>query len=226
MDFVDMVYNDSTFFNGMLAFAVVSFLIMVVVMAVPLAIYAFESAGLYAIACRRCLQYKWLAWVPLGRVWLLGSISDQYQYLVKGKIRYRRRWLLLLITIIMALCAGCAGVMSDSVVLSDYMAAVVAQMMGEWLVLGGLIVAFRVLRAIAYFDLFRSCQPGNAVLYLVMSILLPVLLPLLVFFVRNKDLGMPPRKEPISDFLERLIQSWEENPGEEEEESSTEDPTE
>ena len=36
------------------------------------------------------IRHAWLAWVPIGNNWILGSLSDQYRYLVKGKICRKR----------------------------------------------------------------------------------------------------------------------------------------
>ena len=68
------------FYLLMLAFAVLS--------------YVFQSLGMYTIAKRRGIHNPWLAWVPVGSSWLLGSISDQYHYVVKGEERSKRKVLL------------------------------------------------------------------------------------------------------------------------------------
>ena len=45
--------------------------------------YVFQSLSLYAIARRRGIAHPGLAWVPVAYSWILGSISDQYQYVVR-----------------------------------------------------------------------------------------------------------------------------------------------
>ena len=45
---------------------------------VSIAIYVLQALGLYTIANRRGIQNPWLAWIPLGAVWILGSIHDDY----------------------------------------------------------------------------------------------------------------------------------------------------
>ena len=57
----------------------------------------------------------------------------------------------------------------------------------------------RVIRFVALFDVYRSLDPANAVLFLVLSILVGVTEPFFLFFNREKDLGMPPRKQPVVD---------------------------
>jgi hypothetical protein len=54
-----------------------------------------------------------------------------------------------------------------------------------------------VFQYVCYNDLYASCCPENQVLFLVLSILFNVTLPFFVFACRNKDGGMPPRKDEI-----------------------------
>ena len=56
-------------------------------------------------------------------------------------------------------------------------------------------VAAAVIRFIALYDVFRSLDPDNAVLFLVLSILFGITEPFFLFFNRDKDAGMPPRRE-------------------------------
>jgi len=52
-----------------------------------------------------------------------------------------------------------------------------------------------VIRYIAMYDLYTSCNPQNNVLFLVLSIFFTVTEPFFLFFIRNKDEGMPPRRQ-------------------------------
>jgi len=59
----------------------------------------------------------------------------------------------------------------------------------------GISIAFLVIRYMALYDIYRSMDPVNCVLFLVLSILFSVTEPFFLFFNRNKDLGMPPRRQ-------------------------------
>ena len=39
--------------------------------------YVLWSLGVYTIAKRRGIRKPWLSWIPVGNLWILGSISDQ-----------------------------------------------------------------------------------------------------------------------------------------------------
>lgn len=176
---------------------IVFLLLWLLMMAFSVVCYVLQSLGMYSIAKRRGIRKPWLSWIPVANMWTLGSISDQYQYVVKGKIRSRRK-VLLGLTIGMFACFClveiCALVLSFAGSEGSALGAVLMVLIAfAYLAVAVVSVVFQF---IALYDLYASCDPGNAVLYLVLSILLNVTLPFFVFACRKKDLGMPPRKAP------------------------------
>ena len=185
----------------------VFFAVLLISGAMGIAIYVLRSVGLYSIAKRRQIRHAWFAWVPLVDQYLLGCVSDQYRYVVKGENRAKRRSLLVL-SIICGL-----GIVAMEILLWYIrgnllsMARDVGEMMlmnatmKYALVIGIVLLVFLILalirgivRLVALYDLYRSCDPENAVIYLVLNILSGTTVPFFIFFNRNKDLGMPPRK--------------------------------
>ena len=167
--------------------------------------YVLGALALYSLAQRRGIRHGWLAWVPVANCWLLGSLSDQYRYLVRGEYRAKRKGLLILSGILAALVIALASL---------GIAAGITMFMGRPGSTGGLMAALVILgsvtfvvsivrivvRFIALADLYRSMDPDNGTAFLVLSILFPVTEPFFLFFNRNKDLGMPPRREqPIAE---------------------------
>lgn len=185
------------FAGGIVAVVLVIYLLALAFQVVS---YVLQALGMYSIAKRRGIRKPWLAWIPVVNVWLLGSISDQYQYVVKGKVRNRRGVLLGLQIAMYALAVVAVIAMSLSAAV-PYSAPSVAGVaiviyIVCWLAAAALTVTAAVFQYIALYDLYISCVPDNAVLYLVLSILVNVTLPFFVFACRKKDLGMPPRKAP------------------------------
>ena len=43
--------------------------------------WVLEGIAYQTMARRRGLRHRWLVWLPVGRDWIQGSLSDQYQYL-------------------------------------------------------------------------------------------------------------------------------------------------
>ena len=187
-----------------LGFASVLFGIFAVVYLVALVfgivLYVLQSIGIYAVAKRRGINNPWLAWIPVGVLWILGSISDQYQYVVKGRVRNRRKTLLgvsiavfacLLVEIIAAVVLVVAAVIGENAVAAGIGGIVMLLLYLAVLVMAIILLVFTY---IAMYDLYVSCDPSNATTYLVLSIVFNITQPFFMFFSRKKDYGMPPRK--------------------------------
>ena len=157
--------------------------------------YVFQSLGYYTIASRRGIHHSWLAWVPFGNLWIVGSISDQYQYVTKGKVKNRRK---LLLGLSIGLFAGYFLWLFATVinlVVGQEGAAILILIFGI-LAIFAVAILLAVFQYMALYDLYSSCDPNNAVLYLVLSILFSGIVPFFVFACRKRDSGMPPRKQP------------------------------
>ncbi|MBR2422221.1 MAG: hypothetical protein IKB09_07715 [Oscillospiraceae bacterium] len=175
-------------------------LIWLIAMAFSVVSYVLNAVGMYRIAKRRGIHHGWLAWIPVGSSWLLGSISDHYQYVVKQKTTKRRNALLILNILCLAmggLFGAGVGMLAVAEITGGVAAesiATVAVMAISYLGLMGLGIAVTVFCYIAYFDLFRSCKPKYDVLFLVLGIFFNVTLPFFVFACSGSDEGMPARR--------------------------------
>lgn len=186
--------------------------------------YVFLALGLYTIAQRRGLSNPWLAWIPVANVWLLGSISDQYQQMTRNKKTNRRKillWLEIALYVLMIIMVIVLFVFAFQMEMVEdgldpyydyydyisYSAEAEAEMMSSVLsfalvllcmVLVVMVAAIvqTVFLYMSYYDLFVSCDPKNATLFLILSIAFGVATPFFVFAVRNKDLGMQPPAPP------------------------------
>ena len=185
-------------------------------MLISLAIYIFTGWALYTIAKRRGIHNPWLAWVPFGNSWLIGCISDQYRSVSRGEVKNRRK--VLLITEILSAVIGavvvvlCFGTlfemmqigfenldgMSDaaSMELMNTLLGSFAIILLLCLPLMVVSIVYMVFYYIALHDIYKSCDPGNATLYLVLSIFIGICRLVFLFLCRNKDDGMPQRQEP------------------------------
>lgn len=182
--------------------------------------YILQSLGMYTIAKRRGIYHPWLAWLPIGNMWILGSISDQYQYVAKGRVRNRRKVLigltvvimlvsfLMLVSALATLFSEVAGMGAGEVLLG----ASVGTVLLAYLVILVVSVVAIVFQYMALYDLYVSCEPGNGVLYLVLSIFVGVAMPFFIFACRKKDQGMPPRKETPQEIplVEAVVDTTEE----------------
>jgi hypothetical protein len=195
-------------------------------MLMNLAAYVLSALGIYTIAKRRGLKKAWLAWIPVANAWILGSLSDQYQYLVKGQDKSKRKILLILNLLQLAVGAViaviCIYIMTDLISGSIYgfiggsmLKSIMAPGLaagGCGLLLTGLSIASAVIYYMAMYDIYTSVDPANNVLFLVLSIIFRVTEPFFLFFNRNKDDGMPPRREePHRYYQEPVYEAWDDN---------------
>ena len=162
-------------------------------MGFAIVMYVLNAVGMYRIAKRRGIRNAWLAWIPVGNEWILGSIADQYQHLIQAKITARRKLLLGLTfgSFVMGVVNSLSGVLTD-------MMAHTEQELMLWGILSllfsvlalGVNIAALVFYHMSNYDLYRSCNPKNAVTFLVLGIIFPVAQPFFYLSCRKKDLGM------------------------------------
>jgi len=185
-------------------FILLALVIIFVALVFGAVVYILQSMSMYAIAKRRGIQNPWLAWVPYGNQWILGCISDQYQYVAKGRVKNKRKWLLICqigtsvigsVAAVIEVVIGIVGMATDGSA---------AALIPVVYVLSGLLtcaagIALTVLSLMALYDLYQSCDPDNSILYLIVGIFVNIAQTIFMFICRNKDLGMPPRRpEPAA----------------------------
>lgn len=184
-------------------------------------VYILEAWALYTIAERRGINKPWLAWIPVVNVWILGSISDQYQYVMKRQVKNKRKVLLginialvaLFVFLVVFIIFGLfAGLLMMEPSMDGEMLPLESDgfrdMIGALLVIVLLAIpvwvmgiVYLVFYYMALYDVFRSCDPKNSTLYLVLSLVGNVVVEgaycIFLMLCKDKDLGMPPRKTEV-----------------------------
>lgn len=220
---------------GVIGFLAVFMLIAAVI---SLVMYIFQAVGVYTIAKRRGIKHAWLAWIPVASYWAVGCIADQYRYVAKGQVK-NRRTIMLTLAIISAVLSGVTSVISGAGI-----SALLEQMLREGgqitqgvvaggafgvsallsLVSSGVSIALLVFWFISLYDLYTSCDPKNNVVFLVLGILFSFLNAFFIFANRNKDRGMPPRKQTFHQIPQQPTWQPSEPPKEPWEENHIDDP--
>ena len=172
--------------------------------------YVLTAVAIYTISRRRGLRKPWLAWIPVVNCWLIGSLSDQYRYVVRGEEKSKRKWLLMLnillwvfvlAIVVLGIVVVCTAILGSYRFEEELLGRIMGPamgMVGLCLPLCGVAIAYAVIYYMAMYDIYRSLDPDNSVLFIVLSILFSITEPFFLFFNRNKDKGMPPRKqEPV-----------------------------
>lgn len=75
----------------------------IISMILSVAMYVMQGVALQTIARRRGIRHDWLAWVPVGSVWILGAIADDYRQRIRGGRSRLRVWMLILMAAVVLL---------------------------------------------------------------------------------------------------------------------------
>lgn len=183
---------------------------MIIFLAIGVICYVLYALSLYTIAKRREICRPWLAWIPFASAWVLGSLSDQYQYVVNRKIQSRRKALLGL-----SIGRGVAmvgylicfiGMVSRAILVDGEPDGIFA----AWLLAAMLLIQAALVLSIVYvvfysislYQVYKSCNPDTAVVFLVLSILISGIQAFFLLADRNLDRGMPPRRQQVQPLPE------------------------
>ena len=196
--------------EGFIGVVIVVMIIALFFVGLAVAGYVLRAMSLYTIAKRRGIIHPWLAWIPIGDAWILGGISDQYQYQVKKKVRNRERLLPILniAMVAMALPHFVTENLLMHAIRSGTADVGMVLPICLYVLYFALSIVTLVFTCIAMYDLYVSCDPDNAVLYLVIGIFFDFIQPLFLFFCRKKDLGLTSREEsaqPKKDCAEKNL---------------------
>ena len=196
------------FLDQLLNFGRLSALFQVPSFTLGIAAYVLTALALYTLAKRRGIDNAWFSWVPVLKLWMIGSLSDQYRYVVKGQVKSKRKVLVVLsiismvLTVAIVIVSGMAVAQVAASVFTDVsedvlmgrIVGLILTVCALALPLAGVGIASMVIQYMAVYDIYTSCDPENSVLFLVLSIVFSITQPFFLFFSRNKDKGMPPRK--------------------------------
>ncbi|MDO4288086.1 MAG: hypothetical protein Q4C55_02755 [Eubacterium sp.] len=147
----------------------VLFAFLIVLLIWSIVSYILTGVSLYKMAKDRNFKYAWLAWIPLASGYLLGALINDKVKIGALKIPHAAICLPLILTVTVILAE-----------LLDMLPAV-----------GGLLAvllcaASAIYIYAAYFRLYKIYNPKKAVLFTVLSIILPFLAPFFLFSLRNK----------------------------------------
>ena len=197
-DFGDAFFSGSAGAGIASAMLVILAVVYLLLIGFALLSYVLSSLGFYTMAQRRGIRNPGLAWVPIANYWIIGSLADQYDLAVKGREKgYRRKLLILgIVTLCLVLFMFIAygfliGMLFSS---GDSLNGVIPSaviLFLLYLLLLVVSVTTLVFYYIALYKVFDSCNPNTSTTFLVLSIVLSVTFPFLVFADRNKDLGFP-----------------------------------
>ncbi|BDF59235.1 hypothetical protein CE91St36_20520 [Christensenellaceae bacterium] len=145
--------------------------------------YVFFALGLYTMAKRRGLENPWLAWIPVVYLYVIGKLADTYAAKhMNKKTNYAVLLLGLIIgVVVLAIVTVCLSIFGGF------------RMYAIWpvfIVILILFIAAMIVYAVFYYiSLYRiyNWHSESATVLLVLSILFSVIVPFVLFALRNGD---------------------------------------
>jgi len=154
----------------------------ILICGLSIANYIIYSLALYKIACKRRVSNAWLAWLPIGTEWILGSVTDSFDE-EKGKAHSWRKVMLTTSVLTILIMIGSAVAMIIAVVVSVYKGIGTDElilftpfMLSYAGIIVGSIVSLVLTAAliICYYRIFDEIYPGKTVKYLIFTLVVPL----------------------------------------------------
>ncbi|MFL0245723.1 hypothetical protein [Candidatus Clostridium stratigraminis] len=147
--------NEGTLFAFLAVWSFIFFLFL----AIGILLYIFTSMGLYKLASNQKLENPWLSWIPVANMYILGKLIKNLKL-------------------------DTLEIPSIELILSLGFFAVLIL---RFIPLFGWIIgaAYTVLCILALYKLFKIYRPDQAVLWIILSIVLPFMGPIFIFIIRN-----------------------------------------
>ena len=180
-----------TFFIGAIAVSAV----------IGIAIYLLESISVYKMAKSAQIKNPWLAFIPVANDWVFGTLAEKYKK--KNSTKSARFGIILPvlegIVLIEAIALTIFTVISikeitgyalDAVNTSTEMAP--EQFMSLipviilYFALMAVAIAYAVVFFIALWRVYSSFDKSNATLYIVLSVIFTISVPIILFIIRNR----------------------------------------
>lgn len=145
-------------------------IILAIALVIGIICYVFNSIGLYSMAKKRNFDHPWLAWIPIAKNYLLGSLINDDVSISSWHIPYAKIFLPLMgmaLSMVMAF-------LSFIPYLGVFLGIILS-------------LALSFYYYTAQFWLYSIYDKDHRVLYLVLSVIFPFLGPIFVFMIRNND---------------------------------------
>lgn len=180
-----------TFFIGAIAVSAV----------IGIAIYLLESISVYKMAKSAEIKNPWLAFIPVANDWVFGTLAEKYKK--KNGTKSARFGIILPvlegIVLIEAIALTIFTVISVKEITGYAFDAVntSAEMVPEqfmslipviilYFALMAVAIAYAVVFFIALWRVYSSFDKSNATLYIVLSVIFTISVPIILFIIRNR----------------------------------------
>ena len=179
---------------GMIIFGVL-FIIFAVIGVISLVLWIFQAIGLQAIAKKNNIKNAWLAWLPIGDLWILGKISDTRKTFWKIKDTGKMFVILSLVQVIsvivyivgvvvLTISSISSGEILDNAIFS-FMSKSSFELMDFFIgVSSGLIILLKIW---SLYNVYYKYKGEKVIGLLICSIIFSFIIPFVLFSFRKKE---------------------------------------
>ena len=176
-------------------------LIYLLLFGILIATYILQSLSLHTLARRRGIASPWLAWLPYGNYWIIGSLARDYD----KQNNIQRRWDKTLLTLSIVFSASYLIIyfavifgtlitmlnMDAATMPEETAVAIVLVVFSAFIPIMIIATALQIITYICFFKIFESTVPDKALKYFLLSLLIPLAQPICLFLCRNKGYEHP-----------------------------------
>lgn len=187
--------------NLAMGVAVIFLFVYLLLFGILIASYILQSLAFHTLARRRGIANPWLAWLPYGNYWIIGSLARDYD----KKNGINRRWDKTLLTLSIVFSASyfvtyigviivtmVAAMNVDSATMSEETSAMI--LLAVVLIFIPIMIVATALQTITFiclYKIFESTVPEKALKYFLIYLLVPFAAPICLFLCRNKGYQHP-----------------------------------
>ena len=180
-----------TFFIGAIAVSAV----------IGIAIYLLESISVYKMAKSAEIKNPWLAFIPVANDWVFGTLAEKYKKkngtksarfgiilpVLEGIVLIESIALILFSIISVSKITGYAlDAVNTSAEMSPEQFMSLIPVIILYFALMAVLIAYAVVFFIALWRVYSSFDKSNATLYIVLSIIFTISVPIILFIIRNR----------------------------------------
>lgn len=163
---------------------------------IELALYLVGSFGLYSMANNTGMKNPWLAWIPIARDYLLGSLADRYNCTSCQKKTSFSIWLAVLSAVQLPLTGFFLAVILILLSLMYLSPLPFLMLLFLTFLLSVVRIAYTVFYLLSFYYVTMDYEPSRSVLYTILSFF-DIGGILLFLMRRNVPVGVAGRCEPL-----------------------------
>jgi len=176
--------------------AILAFLgILIFFVVINLILWIFQAIGLQRLGNRNNINNSWVAWLPIGDLWVLGKISDTRKNFWKiedtGKLFVIISVVQIIIGVIMLLGGVSAfftnlsfDLLAESEIFSYILYGGIEFFDFLFGLSGGLIL---LLKFWSLYNVYSKYKGDKGVIFLILSIIFQFMIPIFLFAIRNEE---------------------------------------